>query len=87
MKIPIVVFMSEIKIQSYTKKIKFSVSFMLLFAKIIFLPTCQLSRQKTYFFPCHFASISSCSASLVGIIWGNNTVLYLENEPKYQFNN
>ena len=52
---------------------------MLLFAIIMFLPTRQLSRQKTYFFPSHFASISSCSTSLVGIIWGKNTVLYLEN--------
>ena len=38
------------------KKIKFSVSFMLLFA-IILLPTRQLSRQKSNFFPSHFASI------------------------------
>ena len=53
----------------------------------MFLPTRQLSRQKTYFFPNHFASISSCSACLVSIIWGKNTVLYLENEPKYHFNN
>ena len=29
------------KIQSYTEKLKFSVSFMLLFAIIMFLPTCQ----------------------------------------------
>ena len=35
------------KIQSYTEKIKFSVSFMLLFVIIMFLPTRQLSRQKT----------------------------------------
>ena len=75
------------KIQSYTEKIKFSVSFMLLFAIIMFLPTRQLSRQKTYFFPSHFASISSCSACLVGIIWDKNIVLYPENEPKYHFNN
>ena len=53
----------------------------------MFLPTRQLSCQKTYFFPSHFASISSCSACLVGIIWGKNTVLYLENDPKYHFNN
>ena len=75
------------KIQSYTEKIRFPVSFTLLFAIIMFLPTRQLSRQKTYFFPSHFASISSCSAYLVGIIWGENTVLYLENEPKYHFDN
>ena len=71
MKIPIVVFMSEIKFNlTLKKKIKFSVSFMLLFAIIMFLPTRQLSRQKTHFFPSHFASISSCSACLVGIIRG-----------------
>ena len=77
------------KIQSYTEKNnnKFSVSFMLLFAIIMFLATRQLSRQKTYFFPSHFASISSCSACLVGTIWVKNTVLYLENEPTYHFNN
>ena len=68
MKIPIVVFMSEIKF-NYV------------------LPTRQLSRQKANGFPSHFASISSCSACLLGIIWGKNTVLYLENEPKYHFNN
>ena len=39
MKIPIVVFMSEIKFNLALKKIKFSVSFMLLFAMIMFLPT------------------------------------------------
>ena len=75
------------KIQSYTEKLKFSVSFMLLFAIIMFLPTRQLSRQKANFFPSRFASISSCSACLVGLIWGKNVVLYLENEPKYNFNN
>ena len=56
------------KIQSYTEKLKFSVSFMLLFAIIMFLP--QLSRQKANFFPSHFASILSCSACLVSLIWG-----------------
>ena len=87
MKMPIVMFMSEIKFNlTLKKKIKFSVSLMLLFAIIMFLPTRQLSRQKANFFPSHFASISSCSACLVGMIWGK-TVLYLENEPKYHFNN
>ena len=50
MKIPIVVFMSEIKFDLTLKKIKFSLSFMLLFAIITFLPTRQLSRQKLTFF-------------------------------------
>ena len=66
----------------YTEKLKLSVSFMLLFAIIMSLPTRQLSRQKTNFFPSHFASISSCSASLVGLIWSKNIVLYIENEHK-----
>ena len=70
------------KIQSYTEKLNFSVSYMLLFAIIMFLPACQLLRQEANFFPSHFASISSCSACLVGLIWGLNIVLYLENEPK-----
>ena len=44
------------KIRSYTGKIKFSVSFMLLFAIIELLPTFRLSRQKTnfFFFPFRF---------------------------------
>ena len=46
------------KIRSYTeKKIKFSVSFMLLIPIIKLLRTLRLSRQKTNFFSCHFASI------------------------------
>ena len=69
MKIPIVVFMSEIKFNLTLKKLKYSVSFMLLFAIIMFLPTHQLSRQKANFFPSHFMSILSCSACLVGILW------------------
>ena len=56
---------------------------MLLFAIIMFLSARQLLRQKANFFPSHFASISSCSACLVGLIWDINIVLYLENEPKY----
>ena len=71
------------KIQSYTEKIKFSFFFMLLFAIFMFLPTRQLSRQKTCFFPSHFASIFSCSACLVGIIWGKmslNTILTIRTQ-------
>ena len=41
-------------------KIKFSVSFMLLFTVIKILSTLRLSRQKHNFFPSHFASIWSC---------------------------
>ena len=49
-KIQVLVFMSEIKFELTLKKIKISVSFMLLFAIIKLLPTLRLSRQKTYFF-------------------------------------
>ena len=50
-KIQVLVFMSEIKFDlTLKKKIKISVSFMLLFAIIKLLPTLRLSRQKTYFF-------------------------------------
>ena len=69
------------KIRSYTKKIKFSNSFMILFTIIMFLPIRRLSRQKTNFSPSYFASISSCSACLVGIIVGKNAVLYLTMSP------
>ena len=68
MKIQVLVFMSEIKFDLTLKKIKFSVSLMLLFTIIKLLPTLRLSRQKTKFFPSHFASIWSCSAYLEGII-------------------
>ena len=46
-KIQVLVFMSEIKFDLTLKKIKLSVSFMLLFAIIKLLPTLRLSRQKT----------------------------------------
>ena len=38
------------KIRSYTKTIKFSVSYMILFAIIKLLPALRLSRQKQTFF-------------------------------------
>ena len=50
------------KIRSYTEKIKFSVSFMLLFTTIKLLPAFRLSRQKTNFFSSNSASVWSCSA-------------------------
>ena len=75
MKIQILVFMSEIKFDLTVKKSKFSVSFMLLFTIIKLLPTIRLSRQKTNFFPNHFASIWSCSVCLGGMILVKNVVL------------
>ena len=74
------------KIQSYTEKLKFSVCFMLLLAIFMFYLHVN-SHVRKLTFPSHFASISPCSACLVGLIWGKNVVLYLENEPKYHFNN
>ena len=82
MKIQVLVFMSEIKFDLTLKKIKISVSFMLLFTIIKLSPTFRLSHQKTNFFLSHFASIWSCSVYLKGIILGKNTDLYLENEAK-----
>ena len=58
MKIQVLVFMNEIKFDLTLKKIKFSVSFMLLFAIIKLLPTLRLSSENlTFLFFCHFASI------------------------------
>ena len=59
MKIQVLVFMNEIKFDLTLKKIKFSVSFMLLFAIIKLLPTLRLSSENLtfLFFLCHFASI------------------------------
>ena len=60
MKIQVLVFMNEIKFDlTLKKKIKFSVSFMLLFAIIKLLPTLRLSPENLTFllFFCHFASI------------------------------
>ena len=78
--IQILVFMNEIKFDLTLKK-KSNFLF-LLFTIIKLLPTLRLSRQKTNFFPSHFASIWSCSACLGGIILGISIVLYLENEAK-----
>ena len=50
MKIQVLVFMSEIKFNLTLKKIKFYVSFMLLFIIIKLLPALRLSHQKTNFF-------------------------------------
>ena len=49
MKIQVLVFMNEIKFDLTLKKIKFSVSFMLLFAMIKLLPTLRLSSENLTF--------------------------------------
>ena len=59
---------------------------MLLIAIIMFLPTRPLSRQKANFFLAISRQFHLVQC-LVDIIWGKNTVLYLENELKYHFNN
>ena len=50
MKIQVLVFMSEIKFDLTLKKIKLSVSFMLLCTIIKLLPALRLSHRKTNFF-------------------------------------
>ena len=71
--IQVLVFMSEIKFDLKLKKIKFSVSFVLLFTIIKLLSPFRQSSQKTNIFSNHFASVSSCSACLVGITLGENS--------------
>ena len=75
MKIQVLVFMSETKVDLTVKKSKFSVSFMLLFTIIKLLPTLRLARQKTNLFPNHFASIWSCSVCLGGMVLVKKVVL------------
>ena len=59
MKIRVLVFMNEIKFDLTLKKIKFSVSFMLLFAIIKLLPTLRLSSENlTFLFFFFFFAIS-----------------------------
>ena len=68
------VFIRWNKIRSYTeKKIKFSVSFMLLFPIIKFYMLFD-SRVRKHFFSSHFTSVRSCSACLRGMVLGENTV-------------
>ena len=75
MKIQVLVFKSEIKFDLTVKNSKFPVSFMLSFTIIKLLLTLRLSRQKTNFFPNHFASIWYCSVCLWGMILVENFVL------------
>ena len=65
MKIQVLVFMNEIKFDLTLKKIKFSVSFMLLFAIIKLLPTLQLSSENLIFFlPFRINLV------LISVFWG-----------------
>ena len=74
MKIPILVFMSEIKIDLTLKKSNFL--FLLCFktAKIKFIPMRQQSRQKNYFFSSRFTSKLTLPACLLGMILVVNKV-------------
>ena len=58
-KIPLLVFMSEIKINLTPEKIKFSVSFMLKCGKIfdLYQSVSRHHRKLISFFPSHFASV------------------------------
>ena len=65
MKIQVLVFMNEIKFDLTLKKIKFSVSFMLLFAIIKLLPTLRLSSENlTFFLPFRINLV------LISVFWG-----------------
>ena len=73
-KIPLLVFMSEIKINLTPEKIKFSVSFMLKCGKKInVFQFVSRHHRKLTFFPSHYASILWCSTYLLGIILGVNS--------------
>ena len=67
MKIQVLVFMNEIKFDLTLKKIKFSVSFMLLFAIINLLPTLQLSSENLTFL---FFLPFRINLVLISVFWG-----------------
>ena len=67
MKIQVLVFMIEIKFDLTLKKIKFSVSFMLLFAIIKLLPTLRLSSENLTFLLFFAICINLV---LISVFWG-----------------
>ena len=67
MKIQVLVFMNEIKFDLTLKKIKFSVSFMLLFAIIKLLPTLPLSSENLTFL---FFLPFRINLVLISVFWG-----------------
>ena len=70
-KIPLLVFMSEIKKRSFTEKVKFSISFLLKNCNnLVYQP----SGRKYNFFPSRFASNVMLSAYLLGMSLVVNTV-------------
>ena len=68
MKIQVLVFMNEIKFDLTLKKIKFSVSFMLLFAIIKLLPTLRLSSENLTFL--FFFLPFRINLVLISVFWG-----------------
>ena len=74
MKILLLVFMSEIKIDLILKKSNFL--FLLCFKIAIkeFIPMPQQSRQRNSFFSCHFTSNLMLPVCLLGMILVGNTV-------------
>ena len=69
MKIQVLVFMNEIKFDLTLKKIKFSVSFMLLFAIIKLLPTLRLSSENLTFLFFFFLPFR-INLVLISVFWG-----------------
>ena len=67
MKIQVLVFMNEIKFDLTLKKIKFSVSFMLLFAIIKLLPTLRLSSENLTFLFFAFSHQFSLDQRVLGL--------------------
>ena len=70
MKIQVLVFMNEIKFDLTLKKIKFSVSFMLLFAIIKLLPTLRLSSENLTFLFFFFFLPFRINLVLISVFWG-----------------
>ena len=68
MKIPLLVFMSEIKIDLTLKKSNFLFLLCFKIAKIKFIPMRQQSRQGNSFFSTRFTSNLMLPACLLGII-------------------
>ena len=74
MKIPLLVFMSEIKIDLPLKKSNFLFLLCFKIAKIKFIPMCQQSRQRNSFFSSRFTPNLMLPACLLGMIQVANKV-------------
>ena len=67
-KIPLCMFMSDIKKRSYTEKVKFSISFMIEIAAIQFISMRPFTGQRHNFFPSRCASNLMLPVYLLGIL-------------------